>query len=229
LLHPIRPFTLIELLVVIAIIAILASLLLPALQSAQAKAKQISCTGVMNQYTSGFMMYVDDWDGWCTPQRPTPDYPEWHSYWISFVAPYVELHPEDPTIQWQIVTKNKNAMHCPANNEPTALGWISIGIGLNCAFGLYYGSPPPYIPYNNCRWKRVREIETRQPADIVTLADTYYYGHQWGMWWNPPVLPVPAGVRARHNNYLNLAFGDGHCAAAQQTDLGEANYYLGPN
>jgi prepilin-type N-terminal cleavage/methylation domain-containing protein/prepilin-type processing-associated H-X9-DG protein len=62
-----RGFTLIELLVVIAIIAILAAILLPVLNSAEARARKITCINNNHEIADAMLMYVSDYKGTFPP------------------------------------------------------------------------------------------------------------------------------------------------------------------
>jgi len=57
-------FSLVELLVVMAIMATLASILLPALEQAKQKGKQMLCATTMKTMGNYFMMYANDYDAY---------------------------------------------------------------------------------------------------------------------------------------------------------------------
>ncbi len=72
-----RAFTLIELLVVIAIIAILAAALMPVLNKAEIRARQVHCMNNLRQLMIAWRMYADDNAGSFPPSPDYNSYPRW--------------------------------------------------------------------------------------------------------------------------------------------------------
>eukprot|EP00831_Metopus_contortus_P045622 TRINITY_DN36589_c0_g1_i1.p1 TRINITY_DN36589_c0_g1~~TRINITY_DN36589_c0_g1_i1.p1 ORF type:complete len:265 (-),score=21.91 TRINITY_DN36589_c0_g1_i1:445-1239(-) len=86
-----RSFTLIELLIVIAIIAILAGMLLPALNEARNKAKEISCLSNLKQIGYAATNYANSYDNFL-PAGNTP-YDERNMRWTELFAKELGADP----------------------------------------------------------------------------------------------------------------------------------------
>lgn len=76
-------FTLLELLIVIAVICILTGILLPCLQQAKNKAKEIQCKGNLRQLGLVSIMYANDFNNICHISYDTTTGIKWSNAFIS--------------------------------------------------------------------------------------------------------------------------------------------------
>ena len=165
-------FTLIEMLVVIAAIAILAGLLLPALNKAKDKAKEILCVNQMRQIGVMTAYYTDDNNDWILPSNMASQ----STLWFILLSPYYNTNHEPQS-------KFNKYFVCPADPKPgvnssipggsTALSSYCYSYALGNGYGFSWA--PTYKAYQYKKIGRFRipaQVGQLSEADATTKAET---------------------------------------------------------
>ena len=203
-----KAFTLIELLVVIAIIAILAAILFPVFAQAREAARKASCTSNLKQIGSGWLMYIQDYDeitpmnAWTTEGRGSG----WRAIAFYRIQPYIKnegviLCPSDanPWLNWDDHDKPADASPGTPTAPRMGVHWMRGSYGYNSWAGYVRG---------------INIAKLARPAQFFVAFDaTYFYSsenHKQYFTWNKEQKDWHYGFEARHQDQLNMLFGDGH-------------------
>ena len=218
-----RIFTLVELLVVIAVIAILAALLLPALNQAKAKAREIECANNLKQLGVGSAYYANDYNEYllaCYAHQSVPA--DSLSYWWFYkLEPYLGKTGVNvySTTAWTYLRKDNQLRSCMASpvDRPN-LGWNAYLGWFDTATGQAVG--PEYTQKRLPQIKRPSSVFQAGDADTCKLEASSPSSPVPGP--SSPVNGYAVFPHHQNGNFLHLdqhvgSYGWSQCVNTQET------------
>lgn len=209
-------FTLIELLVVIAIIAILVSILLPALNSARGKARDISCTGNLRQIGQAFQLYNADFKRIPPVALSTENYITWQDRIAVYGISKGKNKLKDASLKSDGTLEN--LFLCPARQGTEV--WRNYGLNLFLAADA--AKETDWHPTMDLD-QSLDILRIRRPSEHLLIGDNdwNWADQNKSPWSSPPAGIFYLRVAKRHNSGrgINTLYVDGHVGFRAFNDI----------